>query len=65
MRNSINRFEKAARKLASDMGYAVHIEWAPANQEYVVDGYPAGNIREARRIAIRERAKYHTSIRHG
>ena len=60
----MNRFEKAANKLASDKGYAIHVEWAPANREYVINGYPAANIREARKLANRESAKFHTAIRY-
>lgn len=45
----MNRFEKTAKRIQDR--FCVHIEWAPANREYVVDGCPTSNAREAERRA--------------
>ena len=47
--NRLNRFERAAARIQST--YHVHVEWAPANREYVVDTAPCGNARNAERYA--------------
>lgn len=45
----LNRFEKFAAKLTKEFG--VHVEWAPANREYVVEGRPISDARGARKLA--------------
>lgn len=41
--------EKIARDIARKFG--IHVEWAPANREYVVDTRPFGTAKEARKYA--------------
>lgn len=41
--------EKIARDIARTFG--IHVEWAPANREYVVDTRPFGTAKEARKYA--------------
>jgi hypothetical protein len=47
--NDLNRFERVAKEITQRHG--VHVEWAPANREYVVEGRPAGTARKADQIA--------------
>lgn len=45
----MNRFERVAKKITERHG--VHVEWAPVNHEYVVEGIPAANARKADQLA--------------
>ena len=45
----MNRFEKAADRIS--LAHQINVEWAPANREYVVDGIPCSNAREAEKKA--------------
>jgi glyceraldehyde-3-phosphate dehydrogenase/erythrose-4-phosphate dehydrogenase len=48
----MNRFEKAALRIQKK--HSIHVEWADANREYVVDSIPAGNsARNAEKLARR------------
>lgn len=48
----MNRYEKTAARIQRDTG--VHVEWAPANREYVVDTEPCRDARQAHRVAFRK-----------
>lgn len=48
----MNRYEQTAQKIQRE--YGVHVEWAPANREYVVDTVACANATEARRVAQRK-----------
>jgi hypothetical protein len=43
------RYDRAAARIARR--YGVHVEWAPANREYVVEQRPCRDAREAERYA--------------
>lgn len=65
MSEKIARNEKIARDIARKFG--IHVEWASANREYVVDTRPFGTAKEARKYArslsrmLRNNpAKFHT-----
>ena len=49
MSSQLNRFERVASRITADHG--VHVEWAPANREYVVEGRPCGTARAAEGMA--------------
>lgn len=49
MKTEMNRFEKVAKAITERHG--VHVEWAPANREYVVETVPCGSARKAEKYA--------------
>lgn len=48
MTEPLNRFERTAASIAAR--YGVHVEYAPANREYVVEGCPASTARRLERM---------------
>ena len=58
--SNLNRFEKVAYTLS--IKYGVHVEFATANREYVVEGRPAANAYQAEKIA---KKLAHAAIHYG
>jgi hypothetical protein len=54
--NKANRYERTAANIAADFG--VHVEWAAANREYVVETVACGTAHQARVVARKKAREF-------